>query len=158
MSRVVPTRATGDRPRSSVLAALALALLAAASGACFDQGPERARRARTTDISLTPDTLHVRNRVPDRATLATLLQASALRPDLVPAIVEAARRVFDPRKLRAGHSYKVVRSALTGFRHLEALVHDILHYLWDNAARAHPQRDRVRGRMRFGLDYVGVKA
>ncbi len=53
---------------------------------------------------------------------------------------------------------RLLRSALTGFRHLEALVHDILHYLWDNAARAHPQRDRVRGRMRFGLDYVGVKA
>lgn len=53
---------------------------------------------------------------------------------------------------------RLLRSALTGFRHLEALVHDILHDLWDNAARAHPQRDRVRGRMRFGLDYVGVKA
>ena len=53
---------------------------------------------------------------------------------------------------------RLVRSALAGFRHLEALVHDILRYLCDNAARAHPQRDRVRGRMRFGLDYVGVKA
>lgn len=53
---------------------------------------------------------------------------------------------------------RLLRSALTGFRHLEALVHDILRYLCDNAARAHPQRDRVRGRMRFGLDYVGVKA
>jgi len=52
----------------------------------------------------------------------------------------------------------LLRSVLMGFWHLEALVHDILHYLWDNAARAHPQRDRVRGRMRFGLDYVGVKA
>lgn len=53
---------------------------------------------------------------------------------------------------------RLLRSALTRFRHLEALVHDILRYLCDNAARAHPQRDRVRGRMRFGLDYVGVKA
>ena len=53
---------------------------------------------------------------------------------------------------------RLVRSALTGFRHLEALVHDILRYLWDNAGRAHPQRDRVRGRLHFGLDYVGVRA
>jgi hypothetical protein len=53
---------------------------------------------------------------------------------------------------------RLLRSALTGFRHLEALVYDILHDLWGNAARAHPQRDRVRGRMRFGLDYVGVRA
>jgi hypothetical protein len=27
-----------------------------------------------------------------------------------------------------------------------------------NAARAHPHRDRVRGRMRFGLEYVGARA
>ena len=53
---------------------------------------------------------------------------------------------------------KLLRSALTGFRHLEVIVHDILRYLCDNAARAHPRRDRVRGRMRFGLDYVGVRA
>lgn len=53
---------------------------------------------------------------------------------------------------------RLLRSALAGFRHLEALLHDILRYLWDNAARAHPQRDHVRGRMRFGLEYVGVSA
>ncbi len=53
---------------------------------------------------------------------------------------------------------KLLRSALTGFRQLETIVHDILRYLWDNAGRAHPQRDRVRGRMQFGLDYVGVRA
>ena len=53
---------------------------------------------------------------------------------------------------------KLLRSALTGFRHLEVIVHEILRYLCDNAARAHPRRDRVRGRMRFGLDYVGVRA
>lgn len=53
---------------------------------------------------------------------------------------------------------KLLRSALAGFRHLEALVHDIVRYLSANAARAHPQRDRVRGRMRFGLEYVGARA
>jgi Transposase DDE domain len=52
----------------------------------------------------------------------------------------------------------LLRSALSGFRHLEALVHDIVRYLSDNAARAHPHRDRVRGRMRFGLEYVGARA
>lgn len=53
---------------------------------------------------------------------------------------------------------KLLRSALAGFRHLDALVHDIVRYLSDNAARAHPPRDRVRGRMRFGLEYVGARA
>ena len=52
----------------------------------------------------------------------------------------------------------LLRSALDGFRHLEALVHDVVRYLSDNAARAHPHRDRVRGRMRFGLEYVGARA
>jgi hypothetical protein len=51
---------------------------------------------------------------------------------------------------------KLLRSALAGFRHLETLVHDIVRYPSDNAARAHPHRDRVRGRMRFGLEYVGA--
>ena len=53
---------------------------------------------------------------------------------------------------------RLLRSALTGFRQIEVIVHDILRYLWDNAGRAHPQRDRVRGRLHFGLDYVGVRA
>lgn len=52
---------------------------------------------------------------------------------------------------------KLLRSALDGFRHLETLVHDVVRYLSNNAARAHPHRDRVRGRMRFGLEYVGAR-
>ena len=52
----------------------------------------------------------------------------------------------------------MLRSALDGFRDLEALLELIFRYLWTNARRAHPQRDRVRGRMQFGLEYVGVMA
>lgn len=53
---------------------------------------------------------------------------------------------------------ELLRSALGGFRRLEAILERIFRYLWANASRAHPQRDRVRGRMRFGLEYVGVNA
>ena len=49
-------------------------------------------------------------------------------------------------------------SALKGFRHLETILEHIFRYLWDNARRAHPLRDRMRGRMQFGLEYVGVTA
>jgi len=49
-------------------------------------------------------------------------------------------------------------SALEGFRRLETILEQIFRYLWDNARRAHPLRDRLRGRMQFGLEYVGVKA
>lgn len=53
---------------------------------------------------------------------------------------------------------KLLRCALGGFRALEGTLETIFRYLWNNAARAHPERDRLKGRMRFGLEYVGVKA
>jgi hypothetical protein len=54
--------------------------------------------------------------------------------------------------------HDLLRSVLHGFHRLEPILHRIVEYLRDNAARAHPQRDRRSGRMRFGLEYVGVKA
>ncbi len=56
------------------------------------------------------------------------------------------------------HLYDLLRCILRGFHRLETVLDNIFRYLWNNAARAHPQRDRSRGRMRFGLEYVGVKA
>ena len=52
----------------------------------------------------------------------------------------------------------LLRAALRHFRGLERILQHIFHYLSNNAARAHPERDRTRGRMRFGLEYVGVKS
>ncbi len=52
----------------------------------------------------------------------------------------------------------VLRCARQGFRRLEAVLQFVFTYLWDNASRAHPQRDRLHGRMCFGLDYVGSSA
>lgn len=52
----------------------------------------------------------------------------------------------------------LMRSALHRFLRLERVLAGIFRYLWDNARRAHPQRDRLLGRMRCGLEYVGVKA
>jgi hypothetical protein len=46
---------------------------------------------------------------------------------------------------------------LLGFRRLDVILHRIVDYLRNNAARAHPRRDRRCGRLRFGLEYVGVK-
>jgi len=54
--------------------------------------------------------------------------------------------------------HDLLRSALHGFRGLDLILHCIVDYLRQNAARAHPLRDRRCGRMRFGLEYVGVKA
>ena len=52
----------------------------------------------------------------------------------------------------------LLRCALRRFRGLEAVVGKVLRYLWDNAMRAHPERDRARGRMRYGLHYTGLRA
>jgi murein DD-endopeptidase MepM/ murein hydrolase activator NlpD len=48
--------------------------------------------------------------VPPHATLDGLLRANRLREDLIPGTVEAARAVFNPRQLRAGRPYRLVRS------------------------------------------------
>ena len=53
---------------------------------------------------------------------------------------------------------ELVRSVLNRFRHLETVLDRILRYLWDNAQRAHPKRDRTRGRMQFGLEHVGFES
>ena len=54
--------------------------------------------------------------------------------------------------------HDLLRSVLRDFRQLETILDCIIQYLRNNAARAHPQRDRKTGRMPFGLEYVGVKA
>lgn len=53
---------------------------------------------------------------------------------------------------------ELLRCALRAFRRLEAVVDRIFRYLWENAARAHPQRDRLRGRLKWGLQCVGITA
>ena len=52
----------------------------------------------------------------------------------------------------------VLGSVLHGFRDLETILERAFRFLWNNAARAHPQRDRIKGRLRFGIEYVGVRA
>jgi len=91
---------------------LVLALVVAAAAGCArNQDPPRRSRS---DITLKPDTTEVVDRVPQHATLATLLRGTQLREDLVLPIIEATKQVFDPRKLRAGHTFLLVRT-LDGF-------------------------------------------
>ena len=52
--------------------------------------------------------------MPQHATLDGLLRANQLNEDLIVSAVEAARGVFNPRQLRAGQRYRLVRS-LDGF-------------------------------------------
>lgn len=82
-----------------------LTLLPVFLPACTEQtyAPAPAR----TDIFLERDSEVVEARVPVNATLAGLLRAHALKDDLVVAVTEAARGVFDLRRLQANHPYRI---------------------------------------------------
>lgn len=90
-------------------ATLALAVLVLACSACAPDS-STAKRDRLADIFLRPDTATIKDRVPQRATLATLLRDLNLRPDSIPMIVGKTRAVFDPRRLHAGNRFQAVRT------------------------------------------------
>ncbi len=86
----------------------ASALLIAVAAACAEPPPPEPPR-RGADIVLEPDTRVTEGRVPRNATLAGLLRDQDLSEPLVYDIVESARQVFDPRRLRADQPYRLVR-------------------------------------------------
>jgi len=76
------------------------------------------------DIYLEPDIRVIEDQVPRNATLASLLASHAMPGDVAYAFVEAMRPVFDPRRLRSGHSYKLVYGPDGQFRRFEYHVDD----------------------------------
>jgi murein DD-endopeptidase MepM/ murein hydrolase activator NlpD len=85
------------------------ALLAAS---CAPATP--ARPAARADVYLPRETETIEALVPRHATLDSLLRGSRLQEPFVIEAVAAARAVFDPRHIRAGRPYRLVRS-LDGF-------------------------------------------
>jgi murein DD-endopeptidase MepM/ murein hydrolase activator NlpD len=71
------------------------------------------------DIVLVPDTEIRQGLVPPRATLDGLLRQLGVRPELVPGVVSLVRTAFDPRKLRAGQPYRLVRGLDGALRSFE---------------------------------------
>jgi murein DD-endopeptidase MepM/ murein hydrolase activator NlpD len=88
-------------------ATLLLACLICSSCAREASTPKPGRSA---DILLRPDTATIKDRVPQHATLATLLRDLEMRTDVIPTIVEKTKAVFDPRHLHAGNAYQLVRT------------------------------------------------
>lgn len=62
------------------------------------------------DIFLEPDRDVIEARVPRRATLAGILRTHEVGENLIVEMVDATRPVFDPRRLRAGQPYRLVRT------------------------------------------------
>jgi murein DD-endopeptidase MepM/ murein hydrolase activator NlpD len=92
---------------------LLAALVAATASACAREAPPPVQRRRP-DINLRLETVTIEARVPRRATLDTLLREQQLLAPIVDAAVDAARSVFDLRRLRTDRPYRLVRS-LDGF-------------------------------------------
>src|SRR5215211_4840132 len=95
--------------RNSVLAALVAVTTATA---CARDTPPPDRRR--PDINLRLESVTIEARVPRHATLDILLREQQLLEPIVTAAVQAARTVFDLRRLRTDRPYRLVRS-LDGF-------------------------------------------
>jgi murein DD-endopeptidase MepM/ murein hydrolase activator NlpD len=91
------------------IAALGFSLCLALASACSQQ-TDFPRQAPRPDVHLASDTEVLAGRVPRNATLATLLLGAQVRADLVPAISALAGRVFDPRRLKADHTFRLERT------------------------------------------------
>src|SRR5512138_1935822 len=89
------------------------ALVAVTASACAHEAPPPVQRRRP-DINLRLETVTIEARVPRRATLDMLLREQQLVAPIVDAAVNAARSVFDLRRLRTDRPYRLVRS-LDGF-------------------------------------------
>ena len=88
-------------------ALLGLGCLVAASCARPEPSP---RPSTHPDVFLPRETETIKSLVPRNATLDGLLRDSSLKDQLVIEAVEVARAVFDPRQIRAGRPYRLVRS------------------------------------------------
>ena len=87
-------------------------------GSSFGEPPLPAPTA-GPDIYLRPDTRVVEDEVARNETLTNLLVSHEMAGDVAYAFVEATRPVFDPRRLRAGHAYKLVYGPGGRFRRFE---------------------------------------
>jgi murein DD-endopeptidase MepM/ murein hydrolase activator NlpD len=87
-------------------------LLASVTLICVSCGApaEAPRRAAHPDVRLAAESETVEARVPRNATLDSLLRAEHIQQQFVASAVEAARSVFDPRQIRSGRPYRLVRS------------------------------------------------
>ena len=81
---------------------------------CVRADPPRAPRPLALDVRLPREVDVIEATVPQHATLDGLLRANRLREELIVDAVGAARAVFNPRQLRAGQPFRLVRS-LDGF-------------------------------------------
>ncbi len=90
------------------------------------------------------------------------LCAAALKRSLAHLAQRAGRRVAISTHTAAKCGIHILRDllrcVLENFHDLRSIINQAVQYLLNNAARAHPKRDRALGRLRFGIEYVGLRA
>jgi len=77
-----------------------------------------------SDIVLAPDTELIRGIVPRHTTLDKLLRSNGLAAHAVDGAIAAARRVFDPRRLRADQPFSLLRTLEGELREFEYEIDD----------------------------------
>ena len=95
-------------PPGITLALLAATLAGASCGRVSDATPHR--EGARPDIELAPDSELVAGRVPDGATMGSLLARLGLAADDVEGMLASIEGIFDARRVRTGQAYRVERS------------------------------------------------
>ena len=111
---------TGLMTRGWWVGLLALTMTGCAAEPTGDpDGPPSVLSSELRDIVLTPDTTQISGRVPQSTTLDTLLRGHGVADDAAVAVVNAARTVFDPRRLRALQPFSIERTVEGTLRFFE---------------------------------------
>jgi len=102
---------TGFMTRSWWAVALALTMTGCSAEPAGDpDAPPAVLSTELRDIVLMPDTMLVSGLVPRSTTLDTLLRGHGVADDAAVSVVNAARQVFDPRRLRALQPFSLERT------------------------------------------------
>ena len=92
-------------------------MLLACVSACRTDAPPASAPGR--DIFLTPDSTLIRGVVAPRTTLEAMLRDHGLAANIVGAVVDVARGVFEPRRLRSAQPFLLERTLEGSLRHFE---------------------------------------
>jgi len=106
---------------------------------CARTAPSAPPRFRGPDINLPREIEIIQSLVPPHATLDSLLRDSRLQDQLVVDAVTVARAVFDPRHMRAGQPYRLVRSLDGILREFEYQIDTDRFLRIVNVDRDHPE-------------------
>jgi murein DD-endopeptidase MepM/ murein hydrolase activator NlpD len=101
--------------------------------------PDPPSRPAARDVRLSLESQTIRAIVPRHATLDSLLRTNQLQERLVVDAVAAARAVFDPRRIREGRPYRLVRSLDGLLREFEYEIDADRFLRIASPDRAHPE-------------------